>query len=197
MKKAILAALALALAASGLAACETATPYQPLSPKNAQAGGYSEARLEANRWRVTFQGNSLTSRGTVENYLLNRAAELTLAQGFNWFETNDRSTDKQSDTYVLPGPYGYGWRPYWRFYGGAYGWRSWDPYFGGPWGPGFGPPWGPPGGPPWGPDVQTIERYEASAEIVMGHGPKPANDRHALDAREVTANLASHIVRPK
>jgi len=194
MKKALLVALVLTLAGAALASCETATPYQPLSPKNAQSGGFSETRLEADRWRVTFQGNSLTSRGTVENYLLYHAAELTLAQGFDWFEMADRSTDKQTDTYALPGPYGYGWRPYWRFYGGPYGWRSWDPYWGGPWGPGFGPGWG---GGPWGPDFQTVERYEASAEIVMGHGPKPANDRRAMDAHEVTTNLASHIVRPK
>jgi hypothetical protein len=193
MKKALLVTVAIALAGGALAACETATPYQPLSSKNAQSGGYSETRLEADRWRVTFQGNSLTSRGTVENYLLYHAADLTLQQGFDWFEMADRSTDKQSDTYALPGPYGYGWRPYWRFYGGPYGWRAWDPYWGGPWGPGFGPGWGG----PWGPDFQTVERYEASAEIVMGHGVKPASDRRALDAHEVTTNLASRIVRPK
>jgi len=194
MNKALLVALAVTLAGASLAACETATPYQPLSSKNAQSGGYSETKLEADRWRVTFQGNSLTSRGTVENYLLYHAAELTLSQGFDWFAMADRSTDKQTDTYALPGPYGYGWRPYWRFYGGRRGWATWDPYFGGPWGPGWG---GRFGGGPWGPDFETVERYEASAEIVMGHGPKPANDRHALDAHEVTANLASHIVRPK
>jgi len=190
MKKALLVALAVTLAGGALAACETATPYQPLSPHNAQSGGYSQTRIDTNRWQVTFQGNSLTSRGTVENYLLYHAAELTLSQGFDWFTTAERSTDKQSDTYALPGPYGYGWRPYWRFYGGVYGqpygWRGWDPYFGDPF---FGPA--------WGPDFQTIERYQATAEIVMGHGSKPAGDKRAMDAHEVTTNLASHIVRPK
>ncbi len=193
MKKSLLTALVVTLALGGLAACETATPYQPLSAHNTQSGGYKETQLEAGRWRVTFEGNSLTSRDVVENDLLYRAAELTLAQGFDWFETADRSTDKHTDTYVTPGPYGYGWRPYWRFYGGAYGWRDWDPYWGGP----FGPRWGPPWGPPWGADVQTFERYQASVEIVMGHGPKPAGDKRALDAHEVTTNLASKIVRPK
>ena len=191
MKRLLLVTLAVTLAAGGLAACETATPYQPLSPHNAQSGGFTETRLDANHWRVTFQGNSLTSRGTVENYLLYHAAELTLSQGFDWFETADRSTDKQTDTYALPGPYGFGWRPYWRFYGGPYGWRDWYPD--GPWGPGCGRPFGP----YCSPDFQTVERYEASAEIVMGRGPKPANDSHAMDAHEVTTNPASHIVRPK
>ena len=54
MNKALLVALAVTLAGASLAACETATPYQPLSSKNAQSGGYSETKLEADRWRVTF-----------------------------------------------------------------------------------------------------------------------------------------------
>ena len=34
-------------------------------------------------------------------------------------------------------------------------------------------------------------------EIVMGHGPKPADDRRGFDARDVIANLSAKIVRPK
>jgi hypothetical protein len=178
--------MALAAALVGLAACETETPYQPLQAGGPASGGYSDVRLEADRWRVTFQGNDLTSRQTVENYLLYRAAELTVSQGYDWFETNDRNTDKHSQTYVdAPfGPYGYGWRPYWRYYGGGFGWRGWDPYFGDPfWADSI--------------DVRTVEKYEASAEIVLGHGAKPAGDRHAFDAREVMTNLGAHLVRPK
>jgi hypothetical protein len=193
MKRAVLI-LFTALSLGALSACETATPYQPVASGNAQSGGYSETRLEANRWRVTFQGNTLTSRSTVENYLLNRAAELTVAQGFDWFETTDRNTDKKTETYVTPDPwgYGYGWHPYWRYYG-RHGWVGYgDPFFGDPFyrGPFH-------GGPYWGPDVETTQRYEASAEVVMGHGPKPAGDRRAFDAREVITNLGPHIVRPK
>jgi hypothetical protein len=185
MKRNILILAAIGLSALVLGACETPTPYQPLSKDSAHSGGYSEAKIEGDRWRVTFQGNGLTSRQTVEDYLLYRAAELTLAQGFDWFETADRETDKHVSTYVTPDPwgYGYGWRPYWRFYGHA-GW--------------WGPRWGDPFFDGWGPeDVQTVERYEASAEVVMGHGPKPAGDRKAFDAHEVTTNLAGRIVRPK
>jgi predicted small lipoprotein YifL len=194
MKRTLLV-LAAALSLTALAGCETATPYQPMAQGNAQYGGFTDTKVDANHWRVTFQGNSLTARDTVENYLLYRAAELTLAQGYDWFETTDHATDKQTNTYFDPGPwgYGYGWRPYWRFYGGGYWHRGpwgdpWDDPF---WGPGrFGGPWGPG-------DIETTERYEASAELVMNHGPKPANDRRALDAREVIANLGPKIVRPK
>jgi hypothetical protein len=179
MKKMILAAAAIAALGGALAACETATPYQPLQANAAASGGYSDVKLEQDRWRVTFQGNDLTARDTVENYLLYRAAELTVSQGYDWFVTVDRATDKHTQTYVDD----FAFRPYWRYYGYGYGWRRWDPWFGGPF---------------WADDidVRTVEKYEASAEILMGHGPKPA-DKHAFDAREVMKNLASHVVRPK
>jgi hypothetical protein len=191
--KRLIAPLA-AIAALGvlLAACATATPYQPNIPGNAAAGGYSEIRLEPDRFRVTFSGNSRTSRETVESYLLYRAAELTIAQGFDWFATADRRTERTTRYQVDPDPFysssyygrwGWGWRPHWRYYGGPYGWRSWDPW-------GYDPFWAN------RMDVREINRYEATAEIVMGRGRKPANDPGAFDAREVMANLGPSIVRP-
>src|SRR5437899_186277 len=128
------------LLSSGLAACETATPYQPNVPGQAAHGGYSEIRIEPNRWRVTFTGNSMTSRETVEGYLLYRAAELTLQSGADWFETVDRDTQRKTRTYVDPDPlyhpwYGGGfgyWRPSWRYRTRGYGWRTWDPFWGDP-----------------------------------------------------------------
>jgi hypothetical protein len=187
MKRTFMTIAAVAALAGGLAACQTATPYQPLRPGYTGAGGYSDVRLEQDRWRVTFQGNSLTSRETVESYLLYRAAELTVAQGYDWFETIERKTDKHTETYADTDPfgrYGYGWHPYWRYYGGGHGWRHWDPFWGDPF---------------WADDIdiQTVEKYEASSEIIMHHGAKPAGDPRAFDARDVTANLGPHIVRPK
>jgi hypothetical protein len=180
-----MAALAVAALAGGLSACETATPYQQLNPNNAYAGGYRDVRLDATHWRVSFSGNSMTSRDTVERYLLYRAAELTATQGFDWFEELHQATDRQTDVYVDPyyssWSYGYGWQPYWRFRRFYGGWATWGPGWGyDPWGPAY---------------VSTFNRYEASAEIVMGRGPKP--DAKALDAREVMANLGPGIVRPK
>ena len=184
----LLASLALAAL---LAACETATPYQPNLPGNATSGGFSDQRLEANRFRVTFAGNSLTSRETVEGYLLYRAAELTVAQGFDTFTIVDRHTDRDRRSYVEPDPlyhpwYGPGfgyWRPHWRYYGRGYGWRGWDPFWGDPF---------------WADriDVQTIEKFDASAEILMTHGAKDPADAKAFDARAVMANLGPRIQRP-
>lgn len=172
-------ALGLALAASlGLAACETATPYQPLQTSNAVYGGFTDQKLDDSHYRVTFQGNAATAREQVEDYLLYRAAELTVAQGYDWFEMVDRRTRDRSESFVFDqGPF---WHPYWRFYGRR-GWYDWDPFW----------------DTPWAYDVQTIDRYQAIAEIGLGHGAKPARDTRVFDARAVMQNLGPKIVRPK
>ncbi len=182
------ALIAIAGLALALTACETATPYQPLERGSRVSGGFTDQKLDADHVRVAFKGNTLTSRQTVESYLLYRAAELTVAQGFDWFEAVDRHTDRDRRTYVDPDPFygpGYRWgyfRPYWAFYGPGYGWRGWSPFWGEPWG---------------GATVQTVEQFEASAEIAMHRGPKPQDDARALDAREVMANLGPKLQRPK
>ncbi len=185
-----LAAVAMAGVLAGCAA--TPTPYQPNLPGQQTTGGFSELRIEENRFRVNFAGNSLTSRETVEGYLLFRAAELTVQQGFDWFTIVDRETSRDSRTYVEPDPiyqpwygpgYGY-WRPSWRYFGGGYGWRSWNPYWGDPF---------------WADrvDVRTVEKFEADAEIVMKKGAKPADDPRAFDARAVIDNLRPRIRYPE
>jgi hypothetical protein len=177
----------IAATALTLAACATPTPYQPLATRGATTGGYSEVKVTSNRFRVTFAGNTLTSRETVERYLLYRAAEVTLNEGADWFEIADRHTDHQSRTYYDSDPFGYGygafWRPTWVYVGRGRYVRTIDP-------------WGP--GPFWPRDFssETVTRFEASAEIIVGKGPKPGNDPAAFDAHEVTKNLGPNIVRP-
>jgi hypothetical protein len=173
-------AFAVLAAALSLSACATPTPYEQAS-KATSGQGYADQRIENDRWRVSFSGNSVTSRQTVESYMLYRAAELTVQSGYDWFETVGRSTERNTsylgtgDPWM--GPYGPYWHPYWRYYrGGAWG----------AWGPGWGSDW----------DVTQITQYEASTEIVMHHGPKPADNPRAFDAREVMANLGPHVVRP-
>ncbi|WP_454716120.1 CC0125/CC1285 family lipoprotein [Caulobacter segnis] len=179
---------------AGLSACATATPYQPNIAGQSASGGFSDLRLEIDRYRVSFAGNTLTSRETVERYLLYRAAELTTQQGYDWFETADRRTDRNArtvvdvDPFMRPG-FGYGagygaWRPSWRYFGPRYGgWRSWDPYWGDPFFTNRA-------------EVRTIQKFEATAEIVLHKGPKPAGDPSAYDAREIMDSLGASIQRP-
>jgi hypothetical protein len=183
------ALIASALVIAALGACSTATPYQPDIAGQRVSGGYSEQRIGAGRYRVNFAGNSLTARDRVEGYLLYRAAELTVGDGYEWFLIVDRLTERDVRTYVEPDPfydpwygsrYGY-WRPHWRYYRG--GWNDWHPEWGGPF---------------WGDavDIRTIERFEAHAEIVMRRGPIPADEPRAFDARSVIADLGPSVERP-
>lgn len=187
IKRSRLTALAAALAGSAaLAGCMTATPYQPAT--NSSRLGYAEEQIEANRFRVSFAGNTITSRETVERYLLYRAAELTVQQGFDHFILVDRNTETKTEVRRTagaygPGPWGY-WSPYWRYYRPRWGWRTWDPFWDDPF---------------WNDrdfDYRTVRQYEAIAEIVMGRGPKPDNVR-AFDARDVLNRLGPQIQRPQ
>ena len=191
-------AVVAALAASTLmvAGCATETTYRPATGQGFNRTGYSDRQVEPGRFLVNFAGNSVTSRDTVERYLLFRAAELTLQNGYDYFVMANRDTDLQSRTYSTPGVgggWGYGgfggyWGPSWRYCGRGFGWRSWDPWFGG----GF-------GGGPWGNDfdIRTIDRYEATAEIVMRKGPIPRDNLRAFNARAVVDSIGPSVVLPK
>jgi len=85
MKRLILSALA----ALSVAACATTpTVYQPASVQNGV--GYSEYRIEPGRYRVMFQGGSNAPPEQVMDLALRRAADLALADGYDWFRVSDR-----------------------------------------------------------------------------------------------------------
>jgi hypothetical protein len=164
-----------AAALLALAACVTATPYQP---KDTSGYGFSDQKLEANRYRIVFKGNAVTGRSQVEDALLYRAAELTIQNNFYYFVVATRGTDRDSTMVGEPrfsSPFYYGA----RFYSPRFGWRPWyDPFWDDPI------------------TLREITRYEASAEIAMFRGQKPAADAHAFNARDVEANLHDRVVRP-
>lgn len=183
-------AIAAALAALALGGCaSSSTPYQPLSSASQVAGGYTDRQLTEGRFQVTFAGNRLTSRETVESYLLFRAAELTLTQGYDWFVVVDKEMDHKitretrSDPAYRPwfAPEYGEWRPYWRYYESGHGWREWDPYHGDRF---------------WTEEV-TSEEFEATAEIRMGRGAIPADENAAMEARMVQAELRPRIEYPE
>lgn len=154
------------LAALLLAACATPAYYQPMHDEV----GYGEQKLEANRYRVWFSGNSLTPRETVENYVLYRAAELTLAEGYDWFLLAARDTDGDRA----------------RQSGGSFGFG-----FGGWGGSHIGYGVGVATPPP-----ERDPRYYGQLDITLRKGKKPASDANAYDAHELKNNLEATIVRP-
>ena len=85
MKKIVL----IALMAAGLAACQTApTAFLPAS--GTQGLGYSEYRIEQDRYRVTYRGTNRPG-APAEDLALLRAADIALAQGYTWFRVINRS----------------------------------------------------------------------------------------------------------
>lgn len=58
-----------------------ATPYQKMGYR----GGYDDFRIGEDTVEVTFRGNAHTSRETVSRYLLRRASEVTLKNGYTHF----------------------------------------------------------------------------------------------------------------
>lgn len=78
------------LAVLTLAACATPTPY---GPADARGLGYREQRIESDRFIVTFAGNSATSADAVADAALRRCAELTLQEGYDWFQVVSRRTE--------------------------------------------------------------------------------------------------------
>ncbi|MEM8950154.1 MAG: hypothetical protein AAGA21_04045 [Pseudomonadota bacterium] len=76
--------------AMALAACAASpTPYQAVGDD----GGYADQQLESDRYRVTFEGNDATSRETVEDFALYRAAELTLQTGNDYFRVVSKEVE--------------------------------------------------------------------------------------------------------
>jgi len=153
---------------AALAACTAPTPYQPITADH--RNGFADAQISSDRYRVAFNGNSQTSRETVDLYLLYRAAEVTLANGADSFVITNRDTATRT-SYVSTGA-GAGhprFRPSGgsRLRSGAFG--TFDP-------------------------VQSIpvRQYEAFAEIRTFVGAAPEGS-DAYDARDVIASLESKI----
>lgn len=64
--------------------CETA--YQQVeSYGGIPFGGYTENRINQNTAMVTFRANEITSGQTVRTYLYYRCAEVTIANGYDYF----------------------------------------------------------------------------------------------------------------
>ena len=166
-----------------LAACATTPPYHPASGSGGY--GFAEQKIEADRFRVTFKGNSSTSRQAVENFLLYRAAEITVANGFDYFVITENDTETHKSYSVTSRFPRYGRRAY--FIGPREYYYSY-PYYS------YGFDWGD----PYRSEVQSVHeftRYTAEAYITAHRGAKPGNNANAFDAREVLDNLGPFVAK--
>lgn len=159
MKRMILPALAV-LSLSG---CATEpTHFQPAGGRGGV--GFSEMRIEPGRYRVTFQGGPGAPATQVEDYALLRAANLAIAEGYDWFRVTDRMT-RQNGYSGSSLSVGVGGMSFGRHSSTAVGVGTGVPLGGGP-------------------------ALIATLEVLMGKGPKPpAGD--VYDARGVQRSIAA------
>lgn len=155
---------AAAIGALAIAACApTQTAYAPLG----QGGvGYEDLRIEDNRWRVSFTGAADAQTGGAERLALRRAAELTLENGYDWFEVVDRqshATGRGSSPVRVGGGVSQGF--------GSGGFRS----SGVGLGIGFSP--------------GQQQRSTVTMEIFARSGPIPQGQSNAYDARSILSNV--------
>jgi hypothetical protein len=154
-------ALFVAAALSGLAACQSPIVYGPQASPGAT--GYTDKQLAENRFRVAFHGNSSTSREVVEDFLMRRAAEVTLQAGCSAFLFDTRDT-KAKTRYMTDFA---GW-PGWGGYGSY--WHDWDM-----------------GGTSYS---NPITSYTAYAEIILLKPDQAAKEPRSLGAQDVLNHLA-------
>jgi len=210
-----------AASALTLAACATTapTPYQEASKPGA-FDGFSQQLIENDRARISFGGNSVTDRDTVENYLLYRAAEVAVERGYQTFTLQEQDIEKNTRQRVTPGlgssdPFfrysffrpGFGWSRSFGFsrFGGFRSARGFRGGFGrrgfNRGGFGFGrSSFGNRGfgGDPFFNDfnVREITKYRAIAEVKFGNNIN-SEDERTFNAQEVLDNLSSSITLPE
>ncbi len=155
-------AFAIIIASFALVAC-AATGPTAYGPADEKGFGYAEQKIEDDRFRITYQGSGGMPPELVEDYALQRAAELTIASGFDWFRITGRDLVGEERGGVSVGT-GFG--------SSSYGRRSSV-------GVGVGADLG---------RVGAQDFFTARLEILVGSGDAPEGG-DVFDARSVLNNL--------
>jgi hypothetical protein len=166
--------LCLTLLSSSIGACASAPAYAP------QMGdaviGYSDQQLGSGRYRVTFAGDAEDTREQVENFLLRRAAEVTLAAGYTHFVVDKENTERKVSHHTIydmsAHPLGWGAQVNTRPDSRAWMRSNWQSHY-------VVPRAG-----------AEVTRYIASSEIVMLSAEEIARNPNAISAREVLDRAA-------
>ncbi|MGE0747005.1 MAG: hypothetical protein AB7K86_17235, partial [Rhodospirillales bacterium] len=144
-----------------LAGCSDTTPYRPA----VRGEGYRDQQVAAGRYQVTFIGNTVTDQQTVEEYMLYRAAEITVKAGKDRFTILEKDVERiTSEQVIFEGRSGRGQTDGDRALGR-------DDSFSRP-----------------------VHRFRAAAviQVTGGEGPAPDGVR-TFDARAVMARLSPKV----
>lgn len=161
----------------------------PSTREQLAAGNFTATQLSGDRYELKVTGRQLESRSDIEEYMVYRAAEFSLANKFPWFELIEQRT--RTDTVpVLPrdpeGPrYSYrleNWRPQWRVKpAGAEQWQAWSPFSGSPFPVADG----------------AAAEYEVTATVVLHKGINDGINPLAFDADAVSDFLVNQVAPPQ
>ncbi|HEX8469991.1 MAG TPA: hypothetical protein VF633_02660 [Brevundimonas sp.] len=160
-----LTVIAIVASTAALAACASLAPYGPQRGPGGQ--GFSEQRIESDRYRVSYNG--VGAPGPVADRALLRAAQLTTEQGYDWFEITQRYIDGRPDSAGGVRPslgVGYGSSNYG-------GWRSSGTSVG------------------LGLNFSGPSPTSTTLEVRLGKGPRPDRSE-AYDAREIQRSLRAY-----
>ncbi|WDI31680.1 hypothetical protein PUV54_00570 [Hyphococcus flavus] len=146
--------------------CATVGPAA-YGPADSDGFGYEETRIESDRYRIVYRGSGGMSPELVEDYALLRAAELALANGYDWFRIVGRDVAGEQRGGVGVGA-GFG--------SGSYGRRG---------GVGVGV----------GGNLGTIggrDYFTVRMEVLMGEGAPPEDGQY-YDARGIADTIGARI----
>lgn len=160
-----------ALLALTLAAC-AATGPTGYGPATGDRGfGYTDMRIESDRYRIVYRGSGGMAPGIVEDYALARAAEVALDNGYDWFRIAGRDIERDRRGGVsLGGGVGTG----------SYGRRSSV-------GVGVGGDFG---------RVGAQDFFTVRLEVLLGEGESP-DEIDAYDARDVLGLAGDNVPAPE
>lgn len=159
----------------GLGACASSPQY--VAADDADDYGHYTRKLSENRYRVNFNGNRRTGLQDTRDYALLRAAEVTLAKGYEWFQIVDRET-ATTESREPRGGFAHERAWYVQRDCGLLGcrqavrpatWTTWSADTG-----------------------RTTEKHSHSIEIVMGKGEMP-EDGNYYDAKAVVSAIYESI----
>jgi hypothetical protein len=160
----------------GLGACASAPKYAPAD--SADDYGHYSSKLEEARYRIVYNGRSSTGSTATRDYALLHAAELTLREGYDWFEIVDR---EMSTSYTRQPAAGFTYeRAYHmeRSCGLLSCTRSMHPMTAARMDVDAG---------------RSQTKYSYLLEIVMGTGEMPADDGNYYEAAPVAASLIASL----
>ena len=160
-----------------LGACASSPRY--VAADSASDYGYYARKISENRYRVNYNGSRRTHLQDTRDFALLRAAEITLSEGYEWFQVVDRET-ATTETREPRAGIGFGYERAWYTNRDcsllACSQHTRPVTYA-----------------RWTADSRRPEtRHSHSLEIVMGKGKMP-EDGHYYDAKEVTKAIYAAI----